>query len=176
MRLIHVIAVLLAVILCLLGVLMVWPEPMFVAGGAHPEIRGMNVGGDGLARLGGAHWLLFALQCSVLVLKLLLVALGVAEHHRDRTFWCWLTLIGVVVLGVWWGMYSSYLDYLHSGESPIALGFPLATAFMLFGVYTGGSLLCVLYVAGFRRFIFSEADEAAYEALRAEANAPRASS
>ena len=69
-------------------------------------------------------------------------------------------------IGVWWGMYESYVEYLRSGETALVFGYPLPTALALFGVPLGGALLCLLYVLGFRRFVYTAEDEAAYEAFR----------
>ena len=78
-------------------------------------------------------------------------------------------------LGIWWGLYTSYVGYLNSGTSQFVFGFPLPTALMLFGVFSSGIYLCGLYIWGFRRFIYTQDDEDAYELLRAAAAAGRRS-
>jgi hypothetical protein len=70
-------------------------------------------------------------------------------------------------------MYLSYLDFLRSGETAFVLSFPIATSWMLYGVWVSGMVLAGIYVFGFRRYIFSLEDEAEYEALRAQAAVPR---
>jgi len=173
MRLIHVILGLLLAILGLLIFLLLGGGVEGATGVAHPTFDGMNSGGDGLARLGGMGPLIFLLQCLILVLIYALVVLGIAVRHRTRSFWILLTLGCAISLLVWWGMYSSYMAYLETGTTTRLFGYPLPTTLMLFGVFAGGSLLCGLYIWGFRRFIYTEADEAAYEALRREAETPR---
>ena len=173
MRLIHVILALLLAILALLVTLLVQGGPAGATGVAHPLIPGMNVGGDGLARLGGMGWLMAALQTLVLLLIHALLALGVSPRHRTAAFWGFVALGAGLSLAVGWGMYLSYLAYLADGSGPLLFGYPLSTALMLFGVFLAGSYFCGLYIWGFRRFIFPEEDEAAYEALRAEALTPR---
>lgn len=164
-------------LLLILGVLLVWllsmPEPGAVSGAAHPEQAGMSVGGDRGERLGSAGPMLFWLQSCILLLIHALIALGVAPGNRTRTFWGLLGVIAAVSLAIWWGMYESYTSYLHTGVVSEVFGFPLPTSLALFGVPCGGALLCVFYVWGFRRFIYTEADEAAYEKLRAETGQPR---
>ena len=81
-RLLLIITVLLLVLAALLVWLMVIPEPSAVAGLAHPDQPGMNVGGDGLARLGIAGPMLLWLQTVVLLLIHALVALGVSPARR----------------------------------------------------------------------------------------------
>lgn len=173
MRLIHLILVLLCGIFALLLGLLLTDAPADATGQAHPLIDAMSSGGDGLARLGGRGWIMFLLQTLSLLLIYALIALGVAENNRTRGFWTLLGLGALLSICIWCGLYFSYMSMLSSGEMVLLLGYPLPTAFMLFGVFLGGSYLCVLYIWGFRRFIYTEADEAAYEALRAAAAAPR---
>lgn len=171
MRLIGVILGLLLGILALLGTLLAMGG--VEGAGAHPSIEGMSVGGDGLARLGGAGWMIFLLQTLTLLLIYALIALGVPARHRSRRFWILLGIGCAISLAVWWGMYGTYRHYLETGDVRMLLGFPLPTTLMLFGVFLGGSLLCGLYIWGFRRFVLTDEDEAAYEALRAQSANPR---
>ncbi len=173
MRLIHLILVLLLAILAVLIALFVQGGPDAATGMTHPRIPGMNVGSDGLARLGGLGWLMATLQTLVLLLIHALLALGVHERHRTPAFWGFVAIGAGLSLAVWWGMYLSYIAYLANGTGPLLFGYPLSTALMLFGVFLAGSYFCGLYIWGFRRFIFPEEDEEAYEALRAEALTPR---
>jgi len=173
-RLIHAILALLLLILSLLLWLMVIPEPALSTGGTHTIFPGMNSGGDGLARLGEAVGPIGLLGAASFLMMILLTALGVREERRDRVFWLLMTGIAVLTQYVWWTLYSSYLDYLHTAKLGLALGFPVPTSWMLFGVWTSGACLCLLYVFGFRRFILNGDDEAAYEKLRAQAETPRA--
>ena len=174
MRLIHWILAVLLLILGLLVWLMLIPGPSLSTGGPHPHFPGMNVGGDGLARLAGGVWIVYALGVAVNVLIILLVALGVRADRRRGLFRVLLSGVGLLMQYVWWAMYTGYLDYLRGNPTGEFLGFPAATAWMLFAVWLTGALLCLIYVVGFRRFIFTAQDEAAYEALRAEADVPRA--
>lgn len=173
MRLIHVILFLLVAIGVLLIGLLFSGGPDNATGQPHAVIAGMSSGGDGLARLGGMGWMMFLLQVLALLLIYALIALGVSERHRSRSFWMLLGLGAVLSIAIWCGLYLSYLHVLETGEMRMLLGYPLSTAFMLFGVFLGGSYLCVFYIWGFRRFIYTDADEAAYESLRATAAAPR---
>ncbi len=173
MRLIHVILALLVAIFAVLVALLFEGGPETATGTAHPVIAGMNVGGDGLARLGGMGWLMATLQTLIVLLIHALLALGIAPRHRTVSFWAFLAVGAALSLAVWWGLYLSYVAFLANGEGPLLFGYPLSTALMLFGVFLAGSYFCALYSWGFRRFVFPAADEAAYEALRAEAATPR---
>lgn len=174
MQLIHAILALLLVILGLLVWLMLIPEPALATGAPHSLFPAMNAGGDGLARLQGATLPIGWLGACCFLMMLLLTALGVQPARRSGGFWLLMLLVTVATQWVWWAMYGSYLRYLETGELTLLLGYPTATAWMLFGVWLAGTGLCLIYVIGFRRFIFTAEDEAAYEALRAQAEVPRA--
>lgn len=173
MRLIHVILLLLVGIFCGLILLMVSGSPADATGVSHPLYPGMSSGGDGLARLGGMGWVMCGIQVLTLLLIHALVALSISERHRTRTFWLLLGASTVLSLVIWIALYVEYIRYLEAGSGAEFLGYPLSTALTLFGVFAGGSCLCVLYIWGFRRFVYPEADEAEYEALRAAAERPR---
>lgn len=175
MRLIQVVLLVLLLIAGLIGWILVSPEPPMSTGGPHPEIAGMSIGGDGLTRLGPIFSLGFALQVLFVLLVHLLVALGVAERNRTTTFWVSLTGAGLVSLWVCWKIFSGYAAFLDTGETDYFLGFPVASAWMMFGIWFGGALLAVIYVVGFRRFVYTAEDEAAYDLLEAEAERERAS-
>ena len=175
MRLIYVVLLVLLLIAGLIGWIMVSPEPPLSTGGPHPEIAGMSVGGDGLARMGPIFSVGFALQALFVILIHLLVALGVAERNRSATFWVSLSGAGLVSLWVCWKIFSSYAQFLETGETGYFLGFPIASAWMMFGIWLSGALLAVIYVVGFRRFVFTVEDEAAYDLLEAEALRSRTS-
>ncbi len=173
MRLIHLVALILYTMLGLLAWLLLLPEPDLATGVTHAQFPGMNAGGDGRHRLGAATVPIFGIGALTMLLMALLPALGVQPRHRDRVFAGLLVLVIGAGQIVWWFMFTGYLDFHATGEPRYTLGFPAATSWMLFGVWLAGALLCFIYVIGFRRFVLTEEDEAAYEALRAEAAVPR---
>lgn len=173
MRLIHVILALLLAIFGLLVVLLLAGDPAGATGQPHEQFSAMTVGGDGLARLGGMGWAMFAIQVLTILLIHSLIAFGINQRHRDSIFWVLLGSSMVISLVVWIVMYFSYIEFLQTGASTLVVGYPLPTALAIFGVFIGGSYLCVIYIWGFRRFVYTQADEASYEALRASAEQPR---
>jgi hypothetical protein len=173
LNLINAILGLVLVIAGLLISLMLIDEPAFSTGLAHELYTGMNTGGDGLERLGDAVGRVGWLGAAIMLLMALMPALGVRAERRSALFWVLMTVVMAAGQWVWWSMYLGYLDFLRSGEPNFVLSFPAATSWMLYGVWLAGSLLSLIYIFGFRRFILSHEDEAEYEALRAEAEIPR---
>ena len=141
------------------------------AGLAHPEFNGMQAGGDGGARLKHIGSLAFAFQSLLLVLIVCLAALGVSEQRRSTELWAYLGGTLLFSLFVWYQMYSSHQEFLATGTTDYFMGFPVATAWQVYGTWLGAIPLIILYTLGFRKFIFTEEDERKYEQLLEEIKA-----
>lgn len=154
--------------IALLVLIALTPAPMNVAGLAHPEFAGMAIGGDGAARFEPIASYAFFFQILVLMQCYCLIAMGVSSHRHSTGFLGWLSLCLLLALFVWWRIMASYQDFLDTGTTNYFAGFPVATAWQVYAIWIAGMALVVLYVAGFRRYIWSHEDEAAFEALVAE--------
>jgi hypothetical protein len=73
---------------------------------------------------------------------------------------------------IWWQMFSSHQQFLETGETGYFLGFPTATAWQVYGTWLCAIPLIILYSVGFRHFVFSEEDEAKFQALLEESRNP----
>ena len=135
------------------------------AGVAHPEFNGMRIGGDGAARLQYIGGLAFAFQALLLLLIVCLAALGVAEERRSPELWAYMGGTLLFSLFVWWQMYSGHQAFLETGVTSYFMGFPVATAWQVYGTWLGAIPLVILYTVGFRKFIFTIEDERKYEQL-----------
>lgn len=171
MRLIYILLGLLVAMIFLLIHIAGLPEPSASTGMAHPLIEHMRVGGDGLKRFVEVGPPAFIMQIVVLVLSMLLVVMGISERRRDGTLYWWVGICGVVSLVNWYMVYSTYQAFLISGETGFFLGFPVPSAWMIYGTWLSGLLLVAFYILGFRRFIFTDEDEAEYLALVSEVQA-----
>jgi hypothetical protein len=140
MKLIHWILVLLLIIAACTVILLFGPEPSGSTGVAHEEFTAMRAGGDGATRFLPVRMPVLILQSASILLFGALLYLGVDERRRTRRF-------------------------LEMGSSEMFLGFPVATAFTVYGLWLCGFVLVLGYVIGFRTFIFTADDEAKYEDL-----------
>lgn len=146
-------------------------EPVVNAGGlAHPAFPGMQVGGDGAARLEHIGYLAFAFQCLLLLLIVCLCLLGVAEKHRSNELIGYLGACFILMIFVWWKMYSGHQQFLDTGITTYFMGFPAATAWQVYGTWFGAIPLILIYSMGFRKWILTEDDERQFEQLLAEKN------
>ncbi|MGI9249727.1 MAG: hypothetical protein ACR2PR_00780 [Pseudohongiellaceae bacterium] len=135
----------------------------------HPEIAGMRIGGDGAARLAAIGPLAFVFHCLILVLVAVFVALGVRERHRDGLFLFSVLGTFLLQLFVCWQMWASHQQFMETGETIYVMGFPLTTAWMVYGVWASALPLAVLYCWGFKRYVYSAEDEQAFAELMAQA-------
>jgi hypothetical protein len=146
-------------------------EPVVDAGGAaHPEFPGMQVGGDGAARLEYIGTLGFVFQCLLLTQIVLLSMLGVSERYRTIEFRCYMGgSLGIMWI-VAWQMYSGHLEYLETGNTGYFMGFPVATAWQMYGTWLSGIPLILIYSLGYRKYIYTPEDEEKFNQLLSEKN------
>jgi hypothetical protein len=103
----------------------------------------------------------------LLLLIVCLSALGVAEHRRTTELAAYLGGTFLFSLLAWWQMYSGHQAYMESGSTGYFMGFPVATAWQVYGTWLGAIPLIVIYSLGFRKFIFTLEDEAKFDQLMA---------
>ncbi len=138
------------------------------AGLPHPEHPGMQVGDDGIARLDSIGIFAFLFQSLLLVLVVCLSLLGVSKPRRSPRLFALMGGSLVFMLFVWWQMYSGHQAFLATGETGYFMGFPTATAWQVYGTWLGAIPLVLIYSLGFRKYIYTEEDEAAFTRLLKE--------
>jgi hypothetical protein len=165
MKLIYWVLALLLIIAACLVLIVVGPEPAGTTGSVHALFPAMRVGGDGASRYLPIGMLTLILQSAAIVLFGVLLYLGVNERHRSRLCRAWIVAGSVASMLIWWAILASYTEFLETGTTEMFLGFPVATAFTVFGLWLSGFVLVLGYVFGFRSFIFTSDDEARYDEL-----------
>lgn len=164
MKLIHI-ALALSLVCAVLVVAIAFQPELGALSQAHPTIAGMSVGSGQESVSATVSLLAYTLQNVVIVLSLTLLAMGVSPRYRTVRFYRSLVLIGGVMVAVWAAIYWGNQDFYLTGETAYVLGFPVASAWMIYGVWGSSALLTVFYVIGFKRFIYTDADRKAFEAL-----------
>lgn len=159
-----ILLLLLIVSMCVVGVFLV-TEPAASTGMAHPAIDGLRAGGDGLARFSPVSGIALVMFSAMLVLVGFLLYLGISNHRRTPQCRRWIAGGTIALLLVWWSMFGTYSEYLDTGEFRLFLGYPFPTAFTVYGLWLGGFVFVIAYVIGFRSFVFTAEDEAAYHDL-----------
>ncbi len=158
-------------VLLMIGILVAICMAELVPNGAglpHPDFLGMRIGGDGAARLKHIGGSAFAFHSLLLLLIVSLSALGVAEQRRSSELWAYMGGTLLFSLFVCWNMHSGYQAFLDTGSTGYFMGFPVATAWLVYGAWLGAIPLIVLYTMGFRKFIFTAEDEKKFDQLLAD--------
>ncbi len=165
MKLIYIVLGLLLMIgACVVAVFLV-EEPAGSTGMPHATIEAMRSGGDGLTRFAPVNTITLVMQSAIFVMFGALLYMGISVHRRTRQCKFWITAGTIALLFVWWAIYGTFSDYLASGELRMFLGFPVPTAFTIYGLWLAGFVFVIAYVVGFRSFVFTEQDEIAYQEL-----------
>lgn len=161
---VSILALLLIVAGCIVAIFLV-DEPTASTGMTHASIAAMRMGGDGLTRFAPISTIILVMQSAIFVMFGVLVYLGISEHRRTRQCKIWITAGTMGLLMVWWSIFGTYSEYLASGQPRIVFGFPLPTAITVYGLWLAGFVFVIAYVIGFRSFVFTDEDEAAYHEL-----------
>ena len=170
-KLIAVIFTLCLMLALLLLAILLTPVPDNAGGLPHPFFAGMLIGGDGAARLSVIAVPAILFQCLFLALIVCLCLLGIQPERRDRRLYLMMTAAYAFTLLVWWRMLAAHQHWLTSGESEFFLGFPVATAWQVYGTWLGAIPLILIYSLAFHRYIYNRDDEARFAALLNETRA-----
>lgn len=158
--------------MALILVAIILADPVAGSGGVpHPAIAGVMVGGDGAERLREIGVLAFLFQSLLLLLIVMLAALGVSAKHHSIKLYLLLALTWLFTMFIWWQMYFGHQNFLETGETDYFLGFPIATAWQMYGTWVGAIPLILIYVFGFKTYIHSDEDERSYQQLLKDNNA-----
>ena len=94
-----------------------------------------------------------------------LVYIGVTRAKRDGKFTLAHSAATLVVLGMWSLLMYLFRQYLHSGDPMIDFAFPLPTLVMLLGLWIAPMSFSLIYILGYRRWIFTPEDEQTFREL-----------
>ena len=94
-----------------------------------------------------------------------LVYIGVPPAKRDRKLGLAHAAATLLVLGTWSLLMYLFRQYLLSGDPMVVVAFPLPTLVMLLGVWIAPMSFSLIYILGFRRWIFTPEDEETFRRL-----------
>lgn len=159
----------------LLAVALLTGEPPNGHGMPHPRISEMRAGGPATARVDDVSSVGFGIGALLIVSFVLCICIGVSRRQQSRTFLAWLAAGGAASLAVWTALVLAYRSDSGHTEPDLVLGLPVATAWMLYGLWAAPGVFTLLYSAGFERWIHTPEDQQRFEAILAE-HAPGAPS
>lgn len=147
--------------------------------GGHPRYSTMTHGGSANARYDDTTLLLgWSFGAVTILLFVALMAFGARRRGgrkgREALRGLGRYLIGgtAAYLAVWTALMLAYRSYRDSVEHPLFLAFPAPTALMLYVLVPVPLLFVLCFVLGFRRWVLTEEEQAAYERLLEEAPRP----
>jgi hypothetical protein len=146
-------------------VIMLQPEPEGAQGVDHPRISAMKHGGSGLDRHVRLLWLHWGFGVLTILVLVTLVALGARSRDKLRGLGGWLLVSGAGYVAAWTWLTMTYKEYMYDSSGALFLAFPAPTAVMMYIFLPVSLIFNVLYVAGFKRWVLSDDDLAAYEEL-----------
>ena len=136
------------------------------AGGQpHAAYPGMIVGADGAARLAQIGVLAFLFNSLLLTLVVCLCILGVSERRRSPKFLAGMGVSFMFMQAIWLMMFSSHQEFLQTSDTGYFMGFPVPTAWQVYGTWVGAIPLILMYSCGFRKFIYTHDDEEEFNAI-----------
>jgi hypothetical protein len=135
----------------------------------HPAFAGMTQGGDGAARHDDITLLLgWAFGAVTIALFAALMAFGARRNRYAGSLRRFLLLGVLAHLTVWTALvwlYRGYRAGLHDPSPQLFLAFPAPTAVMLYLMLPVPVVFVLYFVLGFRRWVLTPEDQAAYERL-----------
>ncbi|MCY4264513.1 MAG: hypothetical protein OXE78_06620 [Gammaproteobacteria bacterium] len=144
------------------------PNP---AGMPHPVNPGMQIGGDASLRQQHIGIYGFLFQGLFYLLVVSLCVLGVAKRYRTTTFYLCMGLSLLSMWLVWWQIFTHHQNFIVTGETNYFMGFPIATAWLVYGHWLSAVPLILIYTIGFHHFIYTEEDAARFNRLLKETRA-----
>ena len=139
------------------------------SGQPHTKHPGMLIGMDGAARLAHIGFLAFLFNSLLLTLIVCLCILGVSERYRSSKFLAGMGASLLFMLAIWWMMFSTHQNFLQTGDTSYFMGFPVPTAWQVYGTWLGAIPLVMMYSCGFRKFIYTRDDEEEFKTLLEQA-------
>ena len=165
MRPILVLLGLLVSLLALCALVLYIPEPINGHGMAHQTVDGMRQVGDIRQQSDPVFGVGYLLGVLIYLVISALVYIGVPPAKRDRKLGLAHAAATLLVLGVWSLLMHLFRQYLLSGDPMVVVAFPLPTLVMLLGVWTAPMSFSLIYILGFRRWIFTPEDEETFRRL-----------
>lgn len=131
----------------------------------HPEFKTMDTGGPGLERhprVIGVAWVFASFQ---ILFCMSILATGMLKPGGLGRLKIPLAIGTALFLGIFFGLFYSYRNFLYAVDHELFLGVPIPTAWMLFGVWLFPIGFMLLYLATFHTWYLTSADEQRFEAI-----------
>lgn len=128
----------------------------------HPEYPSMLIGQYDWAN---DYWITALLGWCVISLFILCLYLGLNRASNRKAILPWL-VVGYLLYGLTYiGVILADLNYMANESTNYFLGFPIPTAWMIFGMWFSPLFFSVLYVLNFDSWVISQKEVEKFKAL-----------
>ncbi len=124
----------------------------------HPEFAGMQQSGMDTEPDAGLLWIGWSFGAIQIAFFAAMLALGARSRRGLRGLGIPLIAASLVYLAVWTALVLAYRSQVNAEDPVLFLGFPAATAWMLFALWPCPLLFTLYYVVGFDRWIATPED------------------
>ena len=131
----------------------------------HPEAPSLLQSTGGLADQPEALWLGYAVGLLVLAVMAVCVWIGLRKKETGTPLTRWMMIGFAGYALVFTGLTLTYARYTGAPETPFFGGFPLPTAWMIYGMWFFPLILVGLYMLLFDRWVLTEADQTRFREL-----------
>lgn len=161
-------AFLLAALIALVGIFIVAvasPKDVYPGAVSHPHQVEMHVAGPAVEF--DVMMIGYGRAVGVLLISIFLLCLflGSGKNGNDPRFVGLVLVSGSLLIGAFLAMTSAMEKYTQSSSPELIGGFPVPTAWMVFGIWLMPIAFLATYVVGFRRWVMTEDDQQRLEAL-----------
>lgn len=161
-------AILLAALLALWGVLLfavLSPDEAYPGAKEHSKQSEMLIAGA--AAKFDAEMVGVGATAGVLIISVYVICLflGAGRNGNSRRFVAVVAAAGSLVIGSFLAMAFSIPDYVSDSSPGLVAGFPVPTAWMVFGIWLTPVCFLAIYIGGYHRWVMTDADRQRLESL-----------
>lgn len=140
----------------------------FGHGVPHPQFKTMLHAGDGGPRFKPIWPLATVFGLSQVALFVVLLALGGRKQEKLGPLKVPLLVGGIFFAGAFLAMVLTYRSYVDATEHALFLGFPIPTAWMMYGVWLVPLVFMLVYLFTFDSWFYTDEDRKRFEQLLAQ--------
>ena len=138
-------------------IIILWINPLsFATGQAHPEYSTLLKSGSSVMESTLVKWVAFLFGICIIGFFCLCVLIGARKVGKDQKRMYRYLFLGIVVYFLFYGVtVFSYWKYMASRADSFVLGFPVPTAWMLYGLGFAPILMTFVYLLKFDDWVLS---------------------
>ena len=131
----------------------------------HPDVPSLLQSTGGLADQPEVLWLGYIVGLLILAVMAVCVWIGLRKKETGTPLTRWMMVGFAGYALVFTGLTLTYAPYTGASEVPFFGGFPLPTAWMVYGMWFFPLILIGLYMVLFDRWVLTEEDQARFQKL-----------